>query len=66
MAALLAHYTSHFVKHLDAAEAEELLKDAGDRNQPAIDWSAETRTALAAAEADGRLSALILGDQVSS
>ncbi len=56
VSALLAHLTAHFVKHLDAAEAEEALKPVGERNQPALDWSAELRAALASAEADGRTS----------
>ncbi len=62
---LLAHLTSHLVKHLDAAEAEEMLKPVGDRNQAALSWSAQLRAALISAEADGRTATEVLGDLVS-
>ncbi len=63
--ALLAHLTSHLVKHLDAAEAEELLKPEGDRNQPALDWSVQLRAALISTEADGRQPSTALAELVS-
>ena len=65
VAALLAHLTAHFVKHLDAAEAEELAKPVAERNQAALDWSAQLRAALASAEADGRTTASALAELVS-
>ncbi len=52
VAALLDHFTAHFVKHLDAAETTEALKPVAERNQPAIDWSIQVRAALIAAESD--------------
>ena len=63
VSALLAHLTAHFVKHLEAAEAEEMLKP--DRNQAALDWSAQLRAAFAAAEADGRTTTEALAALVS-
>lgn len=65
VAALLAHFTAHFVKHLEAAEAEELAKPVGDRNQAALDWSAQLRAALADAKADGRNPVLALAEMVN-
>ena len=65
VAALLAHLTAHFVKHLDAAEAEEMLKPVAERNQAALDWSAQLRAALASAEADGRTTMTTLAELVS-
>ncbi len=63
--ALLEHLTAHFVKHLDAAEAEEMLKPVGDQNQPALDWSARLREALISSKADGRTPTAALHDMVS-
>ena len=65
VSALLAHLTAHFVKHLAAAEAEELAKPVAERNQAALDWSAQLRAALVSAEADGRTTTTALADLVS-
>jgi hypothetical protein len=65
VSALLAHLTAHFVKHLDAAEAEELLKPEAERNRAALDWSAQLRAALISAEADGRTPTTALAELVS-
>jgi hypothetical protein len=65
VSALLRHITAHFVKHLEAAEAEEMLKSLADRNQAALDWSAQLRAAFASAEADGRTPTLALAELVS-
>lgn len=63
--ALLAHLTAHFVKHLDAAEAEEMLKPVAERNQAALDWSAQLRAALVSAKADGRTPTIALADMMA-
>lgn len=63
--ALLAHLTAHLVNHLDAAEAEEKLTPVGERNQPALDWSAKLRAALINAERDGKTTTAALHDMVS-
>ncbi|KKM15755.1 hypothetical protein LCGC14_1692840 [marine sediment metagenome] len=63
VSALLAHFTAHFVKHLEAAEAEEMLKT--DPNQAALDWSAQLRAALISAEADGRTTTIALAESVN-
>ena len=63
--ALLAHLTAHFVKHLDTAEADEMLKPVADRNQAALNWSTQLRAALTAAEADGRNPMLTLAEMVN-
>lgn len=65
VSALLRHLTAHFAKHLEAAEAEELVKPIADRNQAATDWSTQLRVALAAAEVDGRNPMLTLAEQMS-
>ena len=65
VSALLSHLTAHFVKHLDAAEAEEMLKPVADRNQAALDWSTQLRAALADAEIDGRQPMTTLAEMVS-
>lgn len=66
VSALLAHLTAHFVKHLDAAEAEEILKPEAERNQAALDWSAQLRAAFTSAEGDGRTPTIALADLVNS